>query len=283
MGHIQYIIKQREAFIREDYRAEEYSPDEKSPRQVFLFQNDFMLYDLRGTFEKRRPLYQWADSPTRMMSRVSNIRLDGVQESVRSIRIISLRAYQFLLSMPVSFFWPLHAMQWCWTHQSPLLETCNKKESWRRGRRVRSVASFHRERWQQFYILSFQIRVETTSNMVKHCLNNITLNPPKCCMFDTQIQTEQHIGYRDNCMKEAENKCFLISQAFYMMTDRLQLQLAQPKQVWESIRESTKDRTNKQNRWQQWYQFLPAQTFNWFVLTKYWTHSMTRVFLLFFL
>lgn len=67
--------------------------------------------------------------------------------------------------------------------------------------------------------------------MVKHCLNNITLNPPKCRMFDTQIQTEQHIGYRDNCVKEAENKCFLISQAFYMMTDRLQLQLAQPKQV----------------------------------------------------
>lgn len=80
MGHIQYIIKQREAFIREDYRAEEYSPDEKSPRQVFLFQNDFMLYDLRGTFEKRCPLYQWADSPTRMVSRVFNIRLDGVQD-----------------------------------------------------------------------------------------------------------------------------------------------------------------------------------------------------------
>lgn len=111
MGHIQYIIKQREAFIREDYRAEEYSPDEKSPRQVLLFQNVFMLYDLRGTFEKRLPLYQWADSPTRMVSRVSNIRLDGVQESVRSIRIISLRAYQFLLSMPVSFFWPLHAAE----------------------------------------------------------------------------------------------------------------------------------------------------------------------------
>lgn len=127
MGHIQYIMKQREAFIREAYRAEEYSPDEKSPRQVFFFQNDFMLYDLRGTLEKRLPLYQWADGPTLMVSRVSNIRLDGVQESVRSIRIISLRAYQFLLSMPVWFFWPLHAAE----ATSPLLETCIKKESWR--------------------------------------------------------------------------------------------------------------------------------------------------------
>lgn len=190
MGHIQYIIKQREAFIREDYRAEEYSPDEKSPRQVFLFQNDFMLYDLRGTFEKRLPLYQWADSPTRMVSRVSNIRLDGVQESVRSIRIISLRAYQFLLSMPVSFFWSLHVAE---------------------------------------------------------------------AMLNSSVSTAGNL-HQEGVMaaRKKSPKRGFISQR--MMTDRLQLQLAQPKQVWESIRESTKDRPNKQNRWRQWYQFLPAQT-----------------------
>ena len=133
-----------------------------------------------------------------MVSHVSNIMgFENQLHTVRSIRTVSLRAHQFLLLMPVSFFWPLHAAEETWSSS-----------------------------------------VFTAGNLHHGVMAARRKSPKRGFISQRKMTT-----------------------VLYSIISNLKL-------IWESIRESTKDRTYKQNWWWQWDQFLP-DSFFLFILNSF--------------